>query len=588
MHKTYNVGQGLAFAVTRLGKRLATQKKSYAIVCLFGLLVAALEMLPPRLAGHLTNELIRGKQLSVSVLIACVAAWVLVMVTTQLMHSMQILHANRAGQRVLASIRMDIFEKLQRLPMSYFHRNHIGKVMAYSGNDLESLQNLMSWGLNLFFANLALIILSSLMILMTDLQLFLAVIWLVPAVSVISYLYGSRVNSAWNSVREHSALVGSIQAENISGIRIVKAFNRQERNFRHFSRMQHINTKNNVAASRLSGMFQPLLQWMRFGGQAILLTFGGFKVITGRMDAGSLVAVSLYWEWLMQPAIAFGALFNDALVAISATERIFSFLELRPDDSQPKNPIALPPVKGDVRFENVSFGYFADRPILHNIDFKVQAGATVALVGATGSGKSTIVSLIARFYQPQQGRVLFDGKDIRDATRDSLAKQIAIVPQSNFLFGGTIMDNLKYARPSASDEEVFAAARTLGCHDRILSLEHGYDTPVGEKGCSISLGECQLICFTRALIADPRILLLDEATSAIDPITEAGLQQALRRLSAGRTTFIVAHRLSTIMNADVILVLDQGRIVEIGTHGELSKRSEGHYAKLWSHSRNSA
>jgi ABC-type multidrug transport system fused ATPase/permease subunit len=292
------------------------------------------------------------------------------------------------------------------------------------------------------------------------------------------------------------------------------------------------------------------------------------------------VAAYLYWDWFMNPIINFGNFYNLLMQAMAGSERIFSLLDLQPEVQDEAGAQPLPRIVGNVRFDHVTFGYNPDRPVLHDISFEAQPGEMVALVGATGSGKSSIISLIARFYQPQSGKVLVDGHDIRHVTGESLHHQMGLVLQVNYLFSGTVMDNIRYARPDATDEQVIAAARALGSHDAILLLKDGYQTEVGERGANMSLGQRQLICFTRAYVADPRIFMLDEATSAIDTGTEVLIQRSLEKLLEGRTTFVVAHRLSTIMRADRILVIDQGHIIERGTHRELLAAG-GKYAHLY-------
>jgi ATP-binding cassette subfamily B protein len=281
----------------------------------------------------------------------------------------------------------------------------------------------------------------------------------------------------------------------------------------------------------------------------------------------------------MNPIITFGAFYNTLLMAMAGAERVFNLLDTPPDVTDAPNAIVLPRISGHVTFENVTFGYNPARPVLRDITFDARPGQMIALAGATGSGKTTIVSLIARFYQPQQGRVLVDGQDIRLVAGDSLHRQMGLVLQTNYLFTGTVMDNLRYSRPAATDEAVMHASRSIGAHDAIMSLKDGYQTDVGERGANMSLGQRQLICFTRAFLADPRIFMLDEATSAVDTATELQVQQCLEKLLAGRTTFVVAHRLSTIKRADCILVIDAGRIIERGSHAELIELG-GKYAHL--------
>jgi ATP-binding cassette subfamily B protein len=282
----------------------------------------------------------------------------------------------------------------------------------------------------------------------------------------------------------------------------------------------------------------------------------------------------------MQPILNLGNFYNQLMMAMAGAERVFNLLDTRPDVQDQPDAKALPRIEGRVTFEHVTFGYNPDRPVLHDISFEARPGETTALVGATGSGKSSIISLIARFYQPQTGRVLVDGNDLRNITGESLHKQMGLVLQQNYLFTGTVLENILYAKPDATREDVIAAARALGTDDAISSLPNGYDSEVGERGANMSLGQRQLICFTRAFLADPRIFMLDEATSAVDTATELVVQRSLEKLLEGRTTFIVAHRLSTIMRADQILVIDAGRIIERGTHRQLVK-SGGKYAHLY-------
>jgi len=426
-------------------------------------------------------------------------------------------------------------------------------------------------------------IVAAIYMLRENVHLFLAIVWLGPVLFVLTRMYHRRAATAYQISREGWTRVSSNLAENITGTRVVMAFHRQDMNLNVFNRLQDANTLNNMAVARLNGVYQPLLEVIRFCGRVTILLYGGYMVAMdqlGGRGVGSVVATYQYWDWFMSPVITLGAFYNTLMMAMAGAERVFGLLDMEPEVRDEPDAKPLPALQGHVRVEEVTFGYNPQRPVLHEIDFEAHPGQMIALVGPTGSGKSSIISLIARFYQPQQGRVLVDGHDIRHATGDSLHKQMGLVLQSNYLFSGTVMENIRYARPGAGEQQVIAAAKAISSYDAILSLARGFDTDVGERGASMSQGQRQLICFTRAFLADPRIFILDEATSAVDTATELLVQQSLEKLLAGRTTFIVAHRLSTIMRADLILVIDAGRIIERGTHRQLVAAG-GKYAHLY-------
>jgi ATP-binding cassette subfamily B protein len=510
--------------------------------------------------------------------------WTLVFIGSVILQRFTILIMTRAGESVQFTFRERIFEQLQRLSMSYYDRTKLGRIISRCTSDIASLREVNVWGIWQIVANGMIMIVAAAYMLHENVRLFLAIFWLGPVLYLLTRVYHYKSGNMWQVVREGFTRVSTNLAENITGMRVVTAFNRQDPNLDVFNRLQDANTENNVAAARINGFYQPLLELVRFAGRVTILLYGGYMLATDTLGpgkrVGSVVAVYLYWDWFMGPVITLGAFYNQLLMAMAGAERVFALLETNPEVYDLPDAKPLPRLQGRVRFENVTFGYNPDRPVLHGVNFEAQPGQMVALVGATGSGKSSIISLIARFYQPQKGRVLVDEQDIRYATGDSLHRQMGLVLQVNYLFTGTVFENIRYARPNATREEVIAAAKAIGSHDAISQLANGYDSEVGERGASMSLGQRQLICFTRAFLADPRIFMLDEATSSVDTATELLVQQSLERLLEGRTTFVVAHRLSTIMRADVILVVDAGKIIEKGTHRELLAAG-GKYAHLY-------
>jgi ATP-binding cassette subfamily B protein len=569
----------------RMLRSLKPYRRQYLLGVGLGLAHVLLEQQGPRFMRSIINSI------SVPQVVGTVAFWAAVFAVSVLLQRWTILIMTRAGESVQFDFRRRLFTHLQSLSMSYYDKTKLGRIISRMTTDIGSMREVNVWGIFQCVAWSGMMVFSAtMMAIYADWRLLVSVAWLAPILFVANRIFLKRVGIAHQITREGFTRVSTNLAENITGMRVVTAFNRQDPNLAVFNHLQTTNTTNNVTVARINGVYQPMLQTIGYLGKAIILLYGGYLCATGQMmvatssgmraDVGGVVLAFMYWDYFMNPVLMFGNFYNQMMMAMAGAERVFDLLETRPDVQDLPQAKPLPRIVGHVKFENVTFGYKPDRPVLHDINFEAPPGQMFALVGATGSGKSSIISLIARFYQPQQGRVLVDGHDLRYVTGESLHKQMGLVLQVNYLFSGTVMENIRYARPDATEQQVIEAARQLGTHDPIMGLKNGYHSDVGERGANMSLGQRQLICFTRAFLADPRIFMLDEATSAVDTETEMLVQRSLEKLLEGRTTFIVAHRLSTIMRADCILVIDQGRIIERGTHRELVEAG-GRYAHLY-------
>ena len=499
--------------------------------------------------------------------------------TTQLSFHFRQRLALELGESVMQDLRRDIFQHLLRMPLSFFNRTKLGRMISRITSDADAVRvgvqdvlfvSLVQGG-QMFFAGLA--------ILYYDWVMFLVLLAMVPALWLLNRHFRRKLSDAYRAVQESFSRITSTLAESVNGIRVTQGFARQELNASFFRELVTDHSKYNLGVARASGVFLPLLELHGQLFTAVLLGLAGWQVITHRLPLCDMIMLGFLANLFLSPIPILGNLYSAALTAMAGAERVFNLLDEPPDWQDAATAQPLTQLQGCVEFRHVEFRYVPDRCALADVSFVAEAGMAVALVGQTGGGKSTLANLIAKFYLPSAGQILIDGHEIRDITGDSLHRQMGIVNQTNFLFSGTVLDNIRVGRPAATDEEVVAVARRLDFLDLIGALPNGFNTPVGERGANLSLGQRQLVCFARAMLADPRILILDEATSSVDSLTEARLQRALAALLKGRTSFVVAHRLSTIRSADLVLVLDHGRIIEHGTHANLLAAG-GHYAAL--------
>ena len=515
------------------------------------------------------------------------AGLAVLMIVTAITFRFRQLLAMELGESVVRDLRNRIFEHLQRMPMQFYDKTKLGRIISRMTSDAEAVRIGVQDVLFVSMVQGGQMLVAAAVMAIYDWVLFLIVLAMAPGLWWISSYFRVRLGDAWREVQESFSRVTSSLAESVTGIRVTQGFVRQERNTEQFRDLVETHAEYNLRAARLSGIFLPLLELNSQFFIAVLLLTGGYQVLTGGLWATApavqfeaLVVFFFMVNLFFAPIATLGRQYNQALTSMAGAERVFKLLDNEPEKLEDPGAIVVPPITGRVEFRDVCFEYEADTPVLQDVSFTAEPGQTFALVGTTGSGKSTVIKLISKFYLPTEGELLIDDYDIRHIQTQPFVEQLGIVLQQNFLFTGTVMDNIRVGRAAATDEEVIDAARKLDCLDLLEALPDGLYTQVGESGGSLSLGQRQLVCFTRAMLADPRILILDEATSSVDTMTEARIQAALAILLKGRTSFVVAHRLSTIRHADQVLVLDHGRIIERGTHTELLVIG-GVYANLY-------
>lgn len=483
----------------------------------------------------------------------------------------------KVSNKIILTIRQELYVHIQSLSFSFFDSRPTGKILARIIGDVNSLNDLFSNSVTNLIPDMIKIIIVVMIMLSMNFQLALLSLTTLPFLLLSMFCIQIVSRKRWQTYRKKNSLMNAYIHEDFSGIKVIHSFAAEEYTSKRF--YTHLNDLKTafVHAVKMNDLFWPITEFSWGLGSIIVFWFGVSMLNSGDITVGLLVAFTGYISIFWRPIVNISDFYNLLVINMAGAERIFNIMDIKVDIKDMENARVLPEIKGDVVFENVSFSYDDDNIVLNDVSFQVKAGETIALVGPTGAGKTTIVNLVSRFYEAQKGRVLIDGYDVKEVTLESLRGQMGIMTQDTFMFSGTIKDNIRYGKLDASDEEIINAAKAVSAHDFIMKLEKGYDTDINERGSRLSVGQRQLIAFARALLANPRILILDEATASIDTQTERLIQKGIERLLAGRTSFVIAHRLSTIQNADRIMVIDEGKIKEMGTHRELLEKKGLYY-----------
>jgi ATP-binding cassette subfamily B protein len=495
---------------------------------------------------------------------------------------LQTFTAERNSQSVAFDMRNELFAKIQGLSFSYHDRNQTGQLMIRATDDVEKVRMFIGQGLLMGVGAVILLAGTLIILFTTNVRLTLIALPILPIALVLVMIFGSRLGPMFLKIQKRLDKLNTILQENLSGIKVVKAFTREKSEERKFDEAADSLMDQHIYVARFFSLLFPLMLLIASLGQAIVLYFGGRQMIAGTLTLGEWQEFSIYLVFLFFPAAQLGMIITQMSQASASATRIFDILDTKNEVTDKPDAMPIPQVEGRVKFEDVSFRYFnSGEPVLRDVNIEIEPGKTVALLGATGSGKSTIINLLPRFYDPSDGRITIDGYDLRDLQLDSLRSQIGVVLQETTLFAGTIRDNISFGKTEATFEEIEAAAKAAAAHEEIMAFPEGYDTHVGERGMTLSGGQKQRVAIARALLLDPRILILDDSTSSVDLATEVKIQNALDDLMKGRTSFVIAQRISTVINADLILVLEKGEIVAKGNHEELLETSEI-YADIYS------
>ncbi len=562
----------------RMFKYVLAYKRRALLMFVTVVATTGLNLIPTLLYGMAIDTYIPNLDAAGLALIA--AGYLVVALSTYVAQSAQNYLIEWLFGRMEFDLRDDVFDHIQRLSIGYFADKEPGSIVSRATNDIDKLSELISSGIITAAADLLTIAGIVFIMFSMNVNLSLVSFAIIPVMLIWMVVWGKRVRTVYRETRKSIASVSAQMEESVSGIKEIQSFSKEEETKREFRNVNESNRAANTEAGRVMSAFFPTVTFFTSIGQALVLWFGGIAVIEHTVTIGTLFIFMSYITRFFMPIQELSNIWTSIQSAFAAAERVFNIIDTPIDvkDSSDSGPIGL--IEGEIVYDHMSFGYQNDRPVLRDISLTIEPNTTVAFVGPTGVGKTTMINLLYRFYDPVEGRILIDGRDLKKIQVESLRKQMGIVLQDPFLFSGTIMDNIRYSRPTASDEEVVAVSKAIGAHDFIARLPEGYQTDVKERGGRLSVGQRQLVSLARALLANPRILILDEATSSIDAYTELLIQNAMNKILQGRTAIVIAHRLSTVRNADKIVIIENGRIAEVGKHYELLKKG-GLYKKLY-------
>ena len=564
--------------IARLLKYLLKYKRRFIITVVAVVVVSLTGLLPPYLLQVAIDNYMKNSDLAGLTFISIILVGVyLVNWVSNYQRTYQM---SWMGQNMVNELRKQLFSHLQELSFSFYDRSEAGEIISRVTNDTDTLSEIFVQGVITLISDVLTLIGIVAIMLWLSIPLTLAAFLVMPALVLLMFVFQSRLRKAYRATRKKIAAVTSRFEESISGIREIQSFTREQDTMNGFRQANVENLQANVQAGKLFALLMPAVQIIGAVGTCVVLWFSGILTANEGITLGIVVAFLLYVNKFFSPLVDLATFYNTLQSAMSAAERIFVTLDTKPEIADAPNAIGLSHVKGEIIFDHVTFGYDPIRPVLKDVNIYVGPGKTLAIVGPTGAGKSTIVKLLSRFYETQKGTITVDGYDVQKITLNSLHKQMGVVLQEPFLFSGTIMENMKYGKLDAPDDKVKQVAKIVGIYEFISSLPQGYETDVGESGARLSVGQRQLVSFARALLRDPPILILDEATSSVDPYTELKIKKALSVLLKNRTSLVIAHRLSTVRNADNIVVIDEGKIVEEGNHVELMKK-KGMYYRLY-------